>query len=276
MDFVDKALARRFESAEEIPQVHHARVFQTLHPEIGAAEEEICGGHMIFAGVGSPVGRVTGMGFDAPVTEADLDRIEAFYRQHGAPSQIDVCPLTDPALLAMLRERGYTLFEFNNVLFRRLDAKEKFPASPEGAVIRRAQKEEAAVLNGIVEKSFFPDGGAPEGFQDMLAPLYQTPGAVYFAAEMDGKPVACGAGLVIPEHRIMGLYGAGTLREYRGRGLQTALLRRRMQEAAAAGCEYAVIITQGGTTSQRNAERLGFRVAYSKATMWKHVGTTAK
>ena len=82
--------------------------------------------------------------------------------------------------------------------------------------------------------------------------------------------VACGAGLVIPEHRVFGLFGAGTLLEFRGRGLQTALLRVRMEAAAKAGCEYAVVVTQGGTTSQRNCERLGFRVAYSKVTVIKN------
>jgi hypothetical protein len=44
-----------------------------------------------------------------------------------------------------------------------------------------------------------------------------------------------------------------------------------MQAAVAAGCEYAIVVTQGGTTSQRNAERLGFRVAYSKVTVIKHL-----
>ena len=83
--------------------------------------------------------------------------------------------------------------------------------------------------------------------------------------------VACGAGLVIPEHRIFAVCGAGTLSEYRGRGLQTALLRARLADAAAGGCEYAVIVTQGGTTSQRNCERMGFRVAYSKVTVIKNL-----
>jgi hypothetical protein len=46
-----------------------------------------------------------------------------------------------------------------------------------------------------------------------------------------------------------------------------------MQVAAVAGCEYAVIVTRGGTTSQHNAERLGFRLAYSKATMVKELGS---
>jgi len=44
-----------------------------------------------------------------------------------------------------------------------------------------------------------------------------------------------------------------------------------MAAASAAGCEYAAVVTQGGTTSQRNAERLGFRVAYSKVTVIKQL-----
>ena len=90
-------------------------------------------------------------------------------------------------------------------------------------------------------------------------------------AETDGKIVATGAGLIIPEHKIVALFGAGTLKPYRGRGLQTAILQRRLEVAAQAGCEYAVIVTQGGTTSMRNAERLGFTLAYSKATLIKEL-----
>ena len=76
MEFVDKAVARRLESCEEMPQVYYARVFQKTRPEIGAAEEEICGGHMVFAGLGSPIGRATGGGLDRPFNAQDLDRIE--------------------------------------------------------------------------------------------------------------------------------------------------------------------------------------------------------
>ncbi len=73
MQFVDKAFARRLESCEEAPQVMYARTFQKTRPEIGAAEEEVCGGHMIFAGLGSPIGRVTGAGLDCPFTAEDLN-----------------------------------------------------------------------------------------------------------------------------------------------------------------------------------------------------------
>lgn len=270
MHFVDKAFARRLESCEEMPQVFYARTFQKSRPEIGAAEEEVCGGHMVFAGLGSPIGRATGVGLDRPFTAADLDRVEEFYRAHHAPSQVDVCSLHEPAVFELLKERGYAMAELNNVLYRKLDAQEEFPAPPAGFEIRRSSPEEANAAGAIVESAFFPDG-APEAFQGLIAPFYQMDGALAFVASIEGKLVACGTGLVIPQHKVFALCGAGTLADFRGRGLQTALLRARMTAAAEAGCEFAVVVTNGGTTSQRNAERLGFRVAYSKATVIKQV-----
>ena len=268
MDFVDQALARRLESAEEMPQVHYARLYQKLKPEIGAAVEPICGGHMIFAGLNSPIGRTVGMGFDGSATASDLDRMEEFYRSHQAPSQIDVCPLTDVSLFELLKSRGYQMAELNNVLFRRLEPGDPGSA-PAGITIRQGQAQEAEAFAAIVVRSFFPDGGEPEGFAEMISPIYQAEGAILYVAEVDGATVACAAGLIIPDHRTLALFGAGTLPEFRRRGLQTTLLRRRMEAAQKAGCEFAVIVTQGGTTSMRNAERLGFRVAYSKATLIK-------
>ena len=268
MQFVDKALARRFESGEEMPQVEYARVFQKTRPEIGAAVEEICGGHMVFAGLGSPIGRATGAGLDRPFTPEDLDRVEHFYAAHKAPCQVDLCPMHGPEVFELFKDRGYAVAELNNVLYRKLDAREKFPPAPAGCEVRRSPTQEAHVTGAIVESAFFPDG-APEAFRGLITPLYQMKRALAFVATIDGKPVACGTGLVIPEYKVFALCGAGTLADFRGRGLQTALLRARMAAAVEAGCEYAVVVTQGGTTSQRNAERLGFRVAYSKVTVIK-------
>lgn len=268
MEFVDKAFARRLEACEEMPQVFYALAFQELRPQVGAEEQEICGGHMVFAGLGSPIGRATGLGLDRPLTEDDLDRVEDFYREKRAPAQLDLCPLHEPEVFEICRKRGYSIAELNNVLYRRLDASVDFPAPPQGCTIRRGRAEEARALGAIVENAFFPDG-PPEAFQDLLTPLYRMQGAITFAAEVDGKTVACGAGLMIPEHGVFAICGAGTVAEFRRRGLQTALLQARLSAAARAGCEYAVVVTQGGTISQRNCERLGFRVAYSKVTIIK-------
>jgi GNAT superfamily N-acetyltransferase len=280
MQFVDRALARRFESAEEMPQVHHAHADQKMRPHIGSAVEPIAGGHMIFAGLGSPIGRAVGMGFERPVTETDFEQLENFYFSRKAPSQLDYCPLTDISLLEIARKRGYGIVELNNVLARKLDPIETFPPAPAGFTIRPGKSEEALAFSTIVRQSFFPDGGEPAGFDETMAPLFAFPGAITFVAEVNaaateaafaenGKLVATGAGLIVPDHRIVALFGAGTLKPYRSRGLQTAILQRRLEVAAQAGCEYAIIVTQGGTTSMRNAERLGFTLAYSKATLIK-------
>jgi ribosomal protein S18 acetylase RimI-like enzyme len=268
MQFVDKAFARRLESGEEMPQVFYAQAFQKTRPEVGAAWEVICGGHMSFCGLGSPVGRAVALGLDRPFTEADLDRVEAFYREHKAPAQVDLCPMHEPAVFEMFRQRGYGIAELNNVLYPRLETGENFPTPAPGWEIRRARMDEAEVSGAIVESAFFPDG-APEAFRGLIAPFYSIEQALPFVASVENKLVACGTGLILREHKVFALCGAGTLAEYRGRGLQTALLRARMAGAVAAGCEYAVVVTQGGTTSQRNAERLGFRVAYSKVTVIK-------
>lgn len=270
MHFVDKAFARRLESSEEMPQVFYARVFQKTRPEIGAAEEEICGGHMVFAGLGSPIGRAVGMGLDRPLTPSDLDHVEAFYGSHQAPAQVDLCALHEPAVFEMFKQRGYAIAELNNVLYRRLERDQKFPPPPAECEVRPARRDEADLAGNIVQSAFFPEG-APEPFRGLIAPLYHMEHGLPFVASIDGKLVACGTGLIITEHKVCALCGAGTLAEYRGRGLQTALLCARMSAGALAGCEYAVVVTQGGTTSQRNVERLGFRLAYSKVTLIKQL-----
>jgi ribosomal protein S18 acetylase RimI-like enzyme len=269
MQFVDKALARRLESAEEMPQVDCARMFQQLRPEIGAAFAPFCGGHMIFAGLNSPIGHAAGLGFDGPVTPSDLDALEAFYRSHNAPAQLDLCPHTDPSVLELVSTRRYSLAELNNVLYRPLIPAEPVDVPP-GVQIRRGKPEEARLFSELVTRSFFEQGDAPEGFAGMLSPLFRFPESLTFVASVDDVPVAAAAGRIIPEHRVFALFGAGTLPGFRGRGIQTALLRTRMKAAAESGCEFAVVVTRGGTTSERNCLRLGFRIAYSKATVIKH------
>ncbi|HET7206455.1 MAG TPA: GNAT family N-acetyltransferase [Terriglobales bacterium] len=269
MQFVDRALARRLESAEEMPQVHHARVYEKSHPETGAAVEEVGGGHAMFAGLGSPIGHAAGIGLDRPFTPEDLDRVEAFYRRHGAPSQVDLTPLHEPAIFEMFKQRGYAIAELNNVLWRQLEPLDREQSYSAGVSFRRGRAEESRQFAAILARCFQEYMNPAEGFELMLAPLYEMPGVMTFVASDANQVIAVAAGLVIPEHKVLALFGAGTLPEHRRRGIQAAMLDLRLRAGAEAGCEIAVVVTQGGTVSQRNCERLGFRVAYSKATLVK-------
>jgi GNAT superfamily N-acetyltransferase len=269
MQFIDKAFARRLEAAESVPQVHYAKLYQKLYPEVGAAVEEVCGARMIFAGIGSHVGRTIGLGLDGPISADQLDRVEQFYRSRRTPVQVDVCPLTHPGLLEMLKARGYIMTELNNVLYLPLSGKTEERKLPADITIKPSTRELAPVFADIVARSFFPQGNPPEDFSKWITPMFEFSRIVAFLAFVGGKPAASAAGLIIPEYDIFALFGDATLSEFRGQGIQRALIEARIAKAAEAQIDLSVVVTQGGSTSQRNYERVGFSVAYSKATLMK-------
>ena len=273
MKFVDTTLARRLEAAEDVPQVEIARVLQRTHPEIGADILEIAGGHAVFAGLNSPVGRAIGLGLDGPVIAAQLDEAEAFYRSHNAPCQVDLTPVTHASLLELLKARGYGIAELNNVMARKLAPHERFEENAGGCEFRVCSPQEAPLWTHTMLRGFFAEGQIPEGWDKLLAPMAQVPSGLATIIWADGQPVACCGGLISREHRMVMLGGTSTLPAYRGRGIQTAAIGRRLNRAIAEDCDLAVVVTLGNTSSQRNAERMGFSVAYSKATVVKKVAS---
>jgi GNAT superfamily N-acetyltransferase len=58
--------------------------------------------------------------------------------------------------------------------------------------------------------------------------------------------------------------GSATIPELRRRGLQAALLQERLRYAFDHGCDLAMMVAEAGSNSQRNAERKGFKIAYTR------------
>ena len=81
---------------------------------------------------------------------------------------------------------------------------------------------------------------------------------------VDGSPAAAAA-LTLHDD-IAYLAGASTIPTARGRGAQTALIRQRLNDAAASS-QLVVVTTTTGSQSQLNLERIGFRTAQIK-TVW--------
>ena len=92
--------------------------------------------------------------------------------------------------------------------------------------------------------------------------IASTEGTSPFLVEFDGRAIATGA-LAIRDGVAL-FAGASTVPEYRRQGAQQTLLESRFQYAAERGCDLAMIVTAPGSASQRNAERQGFRVAYTR------------
>lgn len=249
------------EAAEEHGALHHA---QSMAREgiSGPAWEAFGGGHLVFVAKGSPVGRAHGLGFAGPVTPQDIQHVEEFYFQRGSPAQVDVCPYADSSLFASLSERGFQVAEFNTTLARWILPGERFSTGEKEIEIRGIRKEEAGEWCGVLARSFFADHW--QQWVELFRPWAKPESPMTLAAVMDGRIVGTASGLVVPDYKLGAFFGAATLPECRGRGIQSAFMRERLRIAQQAGCDLAVTLTMPATTSQRNVERAGFRVAYTK------------
>jgi hypothetical protein len=114
------------------------------------------------------------------------------------------------------------------------------------------------------------EGWREAGYGDFMLEIGRvsanTDGLHLFVAELDGVAIAAGA--VHLRDGVAHLAGASTIPAGRRRGAQLALLEHRLQYAAAHGCDIALMGASPGSGSQRNAERHGFRIAYTRM-KWK-------
>ena len=272
--FLTAADARRMEAAEEYGALRYAQAIQPLHPEWNSCCEEFGGGHIVFVARHSMVGRAHGLGFAGPITPQDIEHIEQFYFDREYDAQVDVCPYAHPSLSESLKERGFQVAEFNQTLARWIQPDEQLEKPSFGGVeIRAVKPEEAPAWSRMLAHVFMGDH-APQ-FESFFEPWASGAHPLTLAAFAEGKMIAGCGGVIVPEHRMTGFFGAATLPEYRGRGLQAAFMQERLRLTQEAGCNLAVTLTMPGTTSQRNAERAGFRTAYTKVVVSKKHPTSS-
>jgi GNAT superfamily N-acetyltransferase len=272
--FCDTALAGRIERAE-VQLITGCGAAARRRTGAEGFAIAVAGGVASFAGEGSPYNKVAGLGFAGLPDGAVLDDIERAFLVCGSPVQVELAHLADPAIGALLTGRGYRLESFENVLGRDLSGGLE-PVMPPGVEVRRSDPDEAeAWLDVVVEGSMHPDTQGVPWHEEF-------PREVLIGAERDGMAagdvryagllggvLAGGATMRIAEG-VAQLTGAATAPAHRRRGVQTALLAARLADAAAAGCDVAVIVTQPGSKSQQNAQRQGFDLLYTRAVLVKH------
>ncbi|MEU3459194.1 GNAT family N-acetyltransferase [Streptomyces sp. NPDC006733] len=278
--FCDAALAERIERVEAqlIAKGSEAAHRRAAGP--AGFVVPLAGGVASFAEEGSPLNKVAGLGFGGLPSTAALDDIERAFTACGAPVQVELAHLADPAIGALLTARGYRLTSFENVLGRALTNEHEQVPPPErpAVAIRPSGDDEFEPWLDVVAAGFAqPDTqGLPshEEFpRDVIAravrDLATAAGVVRYAAVLDGILVG-GASLRLADG-VAQFTGAATAPAYRRRGVQSALLSARLADAAAAGCDIAVITTQPGSKSQHNAQRRGFDLLYTRAVLVKQL-----
>jgi hypothetical protein len=272
--FSDLALSRRLERTEARSNASFVEARARAFPEIGAEWIDICGVYAMFDGSESPLTQTFGLGLFDPVESEDLERIEKFFQERGAPVFHEVSPLADPTIFPILNQRGYQPCEFTTILYRSIERGASYTElRNEDIKVRLTTADEVELWAQTSSRGW---SEFPELADFMLSfgkVVAQRVDGLSFIADLEGKAIATGAMSIYDDVAL--LAGASTIPEGRKQGAQLALLDSRLRYAAEQGCTIATMGALPGSASQRNAERQGFRIAYTR-TKWQLVRATIK
>jgi GNAT superfamily N-acetyltransferase len=254
-------LAQRLEAAEGYACAQFSEARAQLFPDSGSEWITVDGATAVFDGIDAPTTQSFGLGIFKPLTASTLEEMERFFFEKGTAAMHEVCPLADTPALDLLCGRGYRPVEISNVLYRAVE--KPSVDHPVNIRVREVTMEEAPLWGSISARGWTHEHPELETFVRQMGNLcVARKHSPCFLAEVDGQP---GAGGTMSIHKGVALFGgAATVPELRRRGLQAALLQERMKYAFEHGCDLAMMVAQAGNNSQRNAERKGFRVAYTR------------
>lgn len=242
--------------------------------DLAAVAEPVGGGWMCFERKGAWCNQAAGMGLDGPVSGEELDRLVEFYVSREVEPRLELCPFAHESLVRGLAERGFVLREFENVLARELSADEDlratlhhgWPPGLELELLDPTDSERVEIFVEVATCGFGTDGGlVPETFIEITRRMTSHSGIYSFLALVNGVPA--GGGQLGVSEAAGSLFGTSVVPEFRRRGVQAALIARRLEHARDAGCRLVTIGSRPGIATERNAARLGFHLAYTKVVM---------
>lgn len=266
----DIELARRLEATEAAANAAFVAAHAHVDPGSGATHVTVAGVRAMFDGRESPLTQTFGLGIFESVGDNELNELELFFTERGASVHHEVSPFLPSDLLSLLGVRDYRPMEMSNVLIRPTVIMGTDASDLHVRQITENERGTWARTAGEGWSSESPELGAfVESFGQIIT---RAEGVHCFLAEQAGRPIAAAA--MTLHGSVALLAGASTIPAARRQGAQGALLEHRLGFAAERGADLAMIVTAPGSVSQRNAERQGFRVAYTR-TKWKLFGSGA-
>ncbi|WP_274436648.1 GNAT family N-acetyltransferase [Alicyclobacillus sp. ALC3] len=222
----------------------------------------------VYGGPDCPINEAVGLGMYGPVQEEFIEAIEEFYGSNNDDTEIRVCPLAHKSLVEFTQKRGYVLSGFSYRWVLNLESWTSPVMVPDSRVRPAMPQDEdhwsKAVASGFADQ----DNISQTADLTLEHAFFRMKSSIPFIAEEKGKVVA--GGVLALSDDVASLFATSTLPSYRGRGIQTGLLDSRLQYAKDHGARIATIETDPGSASQRNVERVGFRLAYVTAELVKH------
>lgn len=208
--------------------------------------------------------RVIALGVAEPARDADIAAIAETYADRKQTNwAVCLAPGAEPAeLAARLEEHGLQ----RSSDFAKVVRTTENPPSVETALrieeIGPERRDDFVAVN-------IGAWGVPPAFSAWFGGTLGRPGWRHYLGYAGDDPVSTG-GLYVSDD--VGWLGFGaTLPDYRGRGGQSAIMARRIRDAAALGCDYVHTETLAETPdkpnpSYRNMIATGFELAYLRPT----------
>jgi len=198
-----------------------------------------------------------------------LAAISTFFTEVGVAPTLEVwAGDASPDLDAILREAGLAPVTRAVTLHVR-PAGVSAATTPEVRVAEVGDGDEAYLETLLDGYGVDPDATV---FRRMLTLEHRTPGLRRYLATIDSEPASAAALFISAGGSL--LAGAATLPRFRGRGCQTALIVRRLRDAAA-DSDLVVATTALASTSRDNLVRHGFQVTHTR-TSWRWPPATTR
>lgn len=209
----------------------------------------------------SPLNAFKGWGVDGAPVAADLHAAQSML---GDAAGVEISSHADPEALVVLAARGYRAVATENVLFRALETECDDTSS---VSLVRVAPEDAEAWGRILVAGFTQGETTPPElsiFGRLTVALAHT--HAFFIVAGTTRVGACSMRF---DHELAMMNGSATLVEHRGRGYHRAAIEHRLRLAKQAGCSVAKLDAEPGSTSHRNAHRVGFQLSHTRTTFTK-------
>lgn len=263
-----KALAMRVEFADVHYFIARTKALQNYRDNLYGVEIRQYGSAvaiMVKESQNLIFNRVMGAGED---TVEVLDEIIEWYRSNRNACRFDVVPgIATPRLMAALTRRGFHHSSFYGAFYTEATFEQNY-TPPIDVVIERIPSGDRILMADIYAAGFNLPAKSQPVMKDSLKALFDSPTTRFYGAQINDKLVAIG--LLFMSDSVGYLASTTTLPQYRNRGCQMALIHQRISEAALEQCSMIVAHANFGSASQRNLEKAGLRMAYTKAIWTPH------
>jgi GNAT superfamily N-acetyltransferase len=256
----DRALTVRIERWSAATAVRFAGVLADADPSWGTRTAPLAGGRIVLCGPGLYVNRAIAAGLDAPLQLSEIEQLVDMSTAVGVPPAIEVTDATHPGTVDALTQHGFEPDPDRQVSVCSIELDRFDLAFTELPALERLEVADSSLERWmeVSAEGWGHVGAEARHAADTFARVaHRTGDRLLMAIDTtDGRPLGC-ASLTIAGG-VANLGGMSTIPSERGRGVQSALIRHRLEIARQLGCSLAISSARTGGASERNLHRHGF------------------